>query len=223
MGFLSGAATAYIKATKITDGAVTTHWRDGAILQETGYYPRLTSRFSEKSGSVITAAGSGSTAELLIGIISEFMTPHEIAELGSHMLIHTIRRRSTEQPKHISDNTNLFDHRISQALSLMENAIEEPQSVRELAQNVGLSQRQLERTFNDTFQMSPARFYRKLRVKRARALLDETHISLADIASATGFASASTLSKAFRDVYQVSLSEIRARKKTKLLNYDRDD
>ncbi len=216
---LSGAATAYIRATKITHGAVTTHWRDSSILHETGYYPRLTSRFSEKSRGVITAAGSGSTAELLIGIIAEFMSPHEVAELGSNMLIHTIRRNTTEQPKHMADNTNLFDGRIRQALSLMENAIEEPLSVLELTQEMGLSQRQLERIFNAAFEMSPARFYRKLRAKRARVLLDETQISLADVACATGFTSAGTLSKAFRDAFGETPSEMRSRKKTKLLDY----
>ncbi len=216
---LSGAATAYIKATKITDGAVTTHWRDNSILHETGYYPRLTSRFSEKSGGVITAAGLGSTTELVIGLIAEFMSPHEIAELGSHLLIHTIRGSTTEQPKHMADNTNLFDNRISQALSLMENAIEEPLSVLELTQKMGLSQRQLERIFNAVFEISPARFYKRLRVKRARILLDETQISLADVACATGFTSASILSKAFRDAYGETPTEMRVRNKTKLLDY----
>jgi len=216
---LSGAATAYIKATKITDGAITTHWRDAAFLHETGYYPRLTSRFSEKSGGIITSAGLGSTSELLIGIIAEFMAPHEIAELGSYLLIHTIRGSTTEQPKHISDNTNLFDRRISLAVSLMENAIEEPLSIQELTRKIGLSARQLERSFNVVFEMSPGRFYRKLRIKHARVLLEQTQMCLADVASATGFASTSTLSKAFRDVYNESPNEMRMRNKIQLLDY----
>lgn len=216
---LSGAATAYIKATKISDGAITTHWRDASFLHETGYYPKLTSRFSEKSGSIVTSAGSGSTSELLIGIIAEFMAPHEIAELGNYLLIHTIRGSITEQPKHISDNTNLFDRRINQAVSLMENAIEEPLSVQEITRKIGLSTRQLERRFNVVFGMSPARFYRKLRVKRARVLLEETQMSLVDVASATGFASSSTLSKAFQSEYKKSPREMLIRNKIQLLNY----
>jgi len=73
---LSGAATAYIKATNTTDGATTTHWRDTVILRETFYYRHLTTRFSEKSGNIITSASSGSTAELVIGLISEFLAPN---------------------------------------------------------------------------------------------------------------------------------------------------
>jgi len=46
---LSDAATAYIKATRSPPGRVTTHWRDINTLEETGYYPNLTSNFSENS------------------------------------------------------------------------------------------------------------------------------------------------------------------------------
>lgn len=214
---LSGAATAYIKVTNVTDSAITTHWRDTIVLQEIGYYPGLTSRFSEKSGGIITSAGSGSTSELVIGLIADFMAPQEVAELGSYLLIHTIRSNDTEQPKHISDNTNLFDHRISQAVKLMEGSIEEPIPVNELSKKVGLSTRQLERIFNDVFNTSPARFYRQLRIKRARVMLVETQMSLADVASATGFTAASTLSKAFRDEFGESPREVRVRNKIRLL------
>lgn len=216
---LSGAATAYIKATKITEGAITTHWRDAVVLQETDYYPELTFRFSEKSGHIITSAGSGSTTELIIGLISEFMAPYEIAELAGYLLIHTVRGNSTEQPKQISDNNNLLDCRIIQAVKLMEEAIEFPLSVQKVSQKMGFSVRQLERTFNIAFDMSPSKFYRKLRVKRSRIILAETRMSLFEVACATGFASSSTLSKAFRDEFGESPNEMRARYKGKILDY----
>ena len=216
---LSGAATAYIKATKITEGAITTHWRDAIVLKETDYYPELTFRFSEKSGHIITSAGSGSTTELVIGLISEFLAPHEIAELASYLLIHTIRGNSTEQPKHLSDNSNLLDSRIIQAVKLMEEAIEFPITVLEVSQKMGYSVRQLERVFNAAFGMSPSKFYRKLRAKRARIILTETRMSLFEVAAATGFSSSSTLSKAFRDEFGESPNEMRARCKVQILDY----
>jgi transcriptional regulator GlxA family with amidase domain len=216
---LSGAATAYIKATNITEGAITTHWCDVVVLQETDYYPRLSFRFSEKSGHVITSAGSGSTTELVIGLISELLEPHEIAELASYLLIHTIRGNSTEQPKQISDNKNLLDNRIIQAVKLMEGAIEFPITVFEVSQKLDLSARQLERAFKAALNISPSKFYRQLRVKRARILLSETRMSLFEVAGATGFASSSTLTNAFREEFGESPNEMRARFKTQILDY----
>lgn len=216
---LSGAATAYIKAINATDGAITTHWRDAVILHETGYYPCLTNRFSEKSGNIITSAGSGSTVELVIGLISQHLAPHEIAELGNHLLIPMIRCSETEQPRRIGDQTNLFDQRLALVIGMMERAIEDPLTMQVLAKKAKLSTRQIERMFNQVFEMSPARFYRRLRLKRARALLKETQLSLIDIASATGFGSRDTLSTRFRSEFGVLPSTMRADHKTKYLEY----
>jgi|TARA_B110000211_G_scaffold185803_1_gene210855 transcriptional regulator GlxA family with amidase domain len=214
---LSGAATAYIKATKITEGAITTHWCDAVVLRETDYYPQLTSRFSEKSGHIITAAGSGSTTELVVGLISKFMAPNEIFELASYLLIPALRGDSTEQPKQISDNNNLLDYRIIQAVKLMDEAIECPMTVQEVSRKMGVSVRQLERKFQSAFAISPAKFYRKLRVKRARMILEETRMRLFEVAFATGFSSSSTLSKAFRDEFGESPRKMRARCKALIL------
>ncbi len=216
---LSGAATAFIKATNITDGAITTHWRDIVVLHETGYHPRLTNRFSEKTGNIITSAGSGSTAELIIGLISEFLAPHEIAELENHLWIPTIRGSETKQPKHIGENKNLFDQRLSLVICMMDSAMEDPISMERLAKKVKLSTRQIERMFNTAFAMSPARFYRRLRLKRARVLLRETQLSLIEIASATGFGSRNTFSARFRREFGVLPSEMRAGKKSRYLKY----
>ena len=216
---LSGAATAYIKATKITEGAITTHWHDAVVLRETNYYPQLTSRFSEKSGNIITSAGSGSTTELVMGLISEFLMPNEIAELASYLLIHTLRGNCTEQPKQISGTNNLLDYRITQAVKLMDEAIEFPITVQAVSQKMGFSVRQLERKFQSAFAISPAKFYRKLRLKRARIILVETRMGLFEVAVATGFASSSTLSKAFREEFGESPREMRARYKASILDY----
>ena len=208
--FLSGAATAYIMSTKITDGAVTTHWRDAIILHETGYHPRLTNRLSEKSGNIITSAGAGSTIELVTCLISKYLASHEVTEICNHLLIPKIRSDEAEQPKQLGDNAALLNQRLSKVISIMEDAIDDPVSMETLAKQVNMSTRQIERMFKSNFDMSPARFYRKLRLKRARTLLTETQLSLVEIANATGFGSRNTFSTRFRTEFGVLPSELRA-------------
>jgi transcriptional regulator GlxA family with amidase domain len=48
---------------------------------------------------------------------------------------------------------------------------------------------------------TPARYYLDLRLKRARALLRQTTLSVLDVAVACGFASASHFSKRYRDLF----------------------
>jgi transcriptional regulator GlxA family with amidase domain len=70
-----------------------------------------------------------------------------------------------------------------------------------VAEHVTLSRRQLERLFRQHTGLSPAQFYMDLRVSRAHALLNETALSVAEIAAATGFANSSQLSQRFKARY----------------------
>lgn len=219
---LSDAATAYIRAVRQPPGQVTTHWRDVAILAETGDYPNLTSRFSENSGGVITAAGHAATAELIIGLLAPMLESPQVAELGSLLLLHTIRKSDAEQPKDIADNASLFDARVTEAIRLMELSIAEPMSMAQLTRKAGLSTRHLERVFRRTFDVTPARFYKRLRARKARAMIEETLMPMVEIAIATGFGSSDTLAKAVREEYGMTPSKMRARHKINLLKHQDD-
>ncbi|QUJ76701.1 helix-turn-helix domain-containing protein [Sulfitobacter albidus] len=196
---------------------MTTHWRDVAMLREQGYHPTLTTRLSERSNGVTTAAGGGATPELVIGLISAHLTPVEVAELGNRLLLPAIRRSDAEQPRDIADNASLFDARVTRAIRLMETHLEEPLSMTELTREVGLSTRHLERVFREVFDETPARFYKRLRVRRARAMVEDTLVPLIDVAVATGFGSQGALARAMRDEYGATPSKMRARKKLRLI------
>lgn len=216
---LSDAATAYIRAKTNQHGHVTTHWSDIALLKEEGYYPNLTTRLAEHSDGVTTAAGGAATVELIIGLIAPHLSPIEVAELGNRLLLPAIRHSDAEQPRDISDNAGLFGARVTQAIKLMEANMEEPLAMTELTRRVGLSTRHVERVFRDVFDETPARFYKRLRVRRARVMIEDTLIPLIDVAIATGFCSHNALSRAVRDEYGSTPSKMRARKSIKLINH----
>ncbi|KEJ89711.1 GlxA family transcriptional regulator [Sulfitobacter donghicola] len=217
---LSDAATAFIRAKTSQQGKVTTHWRDIALLKEQGYYPTLTTRLAEHSDGVTTAAGGAATVELIIGLITSHLEPIEIAELGNRLLLPAIRHSDAEQPRDIADNAGLFDARVTQAIKLMETNMEEPLAMTELTRRVGLSTRHVERVFREVFDETPARFYKRLRVRRARAMIEDTLIPLIDVAVATGFCSHNALSRAVRDEYGSTPSKMRARKEIKLIKHN---
>ena len=219
VALLSDAATAYIRAVRDPGGKVTTHWRDTAALRETGYHPGLTERLAENAGGVITAAGAGSTAELVIALISGELEPRQIAELGNLLLLPTLRKSDAEQPRDLAGNSSMFDRRVTETVRLMEAHIAEPLNMAELTRAVGLSSRQVERVFREVFDQSPARFYKQLRTRKAWALVQETLLPLADIAVATGFGSVASLSKAVRELYGETPAQARARKDVSLLKF----
>lgn len=216
---LSQAATAYIAGSKSPSGRVTTHWKDAATLRESSFVENMTDALSESSDGIITAAGAGATAELIIGLISPLLSPQQVAELGNLLLLPLIRKSDAEQPKDLADNPSLFDGKVTQAIKLMEDTVMEPLTMAELTEEMGLSTRQLERIFRTVFNQSPARFYKQIRTKRARAMIEETLLPLAEVAAATGFGSCNTLCQAVKDEYGITPSKMRARKDLKLLNF----
>ena len=219
VALLSDAATAFIELMGSSGGKVTSHWCDVLTLSEAGYYPNLTFNIAENSNGVITSAGRSSTLDLMVGLISDHLSGPEVAELASHLLMPSIRKTSTEQPRNIGHNESLFDKRIARTINLMEETISEPLPIVDLAGQLGVSVRHLERQFNEVFNDTPARFYKRLRVKRAKAMLEETILSIVDVSVATGFGSTQTLAKSMKDEFGMTPKKIRDRRAVKLMDF----
>lgn len=90
------------------------------------------------------------------------------------------------------------DPRITSVLITMEQNLEGDVPLERLAKSVGLSRRQLERLFEEQTGLSPGAAYRKIRLERARELLQNTNRAVVDIAFDVGYSSASHFTKAFR-------------------------
>ena len=128
--------------------------------------------------------------DLAMAVAENFIHDH-IREAGSTQLSAYIllRRRS---------------RKLAEAARLMEQNVEQPLTINEMGRQLRLSPRQLDRIFRTHLQTSPGSFYRKLRVDRARHLIVQTGLSIAQIAAATGFSSSAHLARCFRQCYGTS-------------------
>jgi transcriptional regulator GlxA family with amidase domain len=102
------------------------------------------------------------------------------------------------------------DERVTRALLMMEQNINSPVPIDEMAARIQISRRHLERVFERQTGLSPRTAYLKLRLKHARWMLRSCK-SLAVVAVETGFANSAHLSAAFRRVYDMSPSAERVR------------
>jgi transcriptional regulator GlxA family with amidase domain len=216
---LADAATAYISRTQTETGAVTTQWSDAVVLRETRDLPRLTESLSEISNGIITAAGRAATPELIIGLLATELPTSESTDIGRHLLLSSIRTSSSTQPFARTTFQKFYDKPVSAALGLMEANLSEPLSISEIAAHVDTSQRCLERRFRAVFETSPGHYYKRLRVRRAHQLIQETNLPLIEIATATGFGSTGTLSTAFKKLYGMTPSDFRGKHRSRVLDY----
>lgn len=117
--------------------------------------------------------------------------------------------RSIPKPRDIIErqSTNALaieDEEIRKALHFIRQHSHRPFSVDDIAELTGLSRRTLERRFRDLFGRTVAEEIKHTRLERARAMLNETDLPVADIAPRCGFSSAEYFIYVFRKAHKVT-------------------
>jgi AraC family transcriptional regulator of adaptative response / DNA-3-methyladenine glycosylase II len=84
----------------------------------------------------------------------------------------------------------------------------------ELGARLGVSARHLRRLFTEHLGVTPGGLARSARTHFARRLLDDTDLTILEIAFAAGFGSVRQLNRACREVFRMSPRQLRARRRT---------
>jgi AraC family transcriptional regulator, glycine betaine-responsive activator len=186
------------------------HWESlGAFAER---YPRVrtTTDIFVIDGDRCTCAGGTSAMDMMLQIITE-RDGRELANEVSEQFIHPhIRGTQDLQRMGVQSRLGAANEKLIAAIGMMEAANEEPRPVQEIAAGVGLSPRQLERLFAKYLRASPSQHYLKMRLDRARGMLQQTTKPILDVAVAAGFTSASHFSRCYRAAYGHKPSDERA-------------
>ena len=91
-----------------------------------------------------------------------------------------------------------LDPRITWAVGYMHDHLGESLSVRDLAQRVNLSPSRFRALFTAQIGLAPARYLQRLRLRRARLLVERTFLSVKEIMVLVGYNDPSHFSRDFR-------------------------
>jgi transcriptional regulator GlxA family with amidase domain len=156
----------------------------------------------------ITCAGGTSVVHLAAHLIERHVSKPE-AQKALRIMIEKSAlpsRAPQPQPAFASETENLW---IRRAMLVMERNASSRFSVLQVARELHVSARHLERLFRAELGMSPSDFARTLRLRRAYDLLVDTRQPLSEVALDTGFADGSHFSRRFRAAYGKSPSQVR--------------
>ncbi len=193
---------------------IATHWEEQQVQATETCQPHGRLPLFAKSGRVTTSAGMVSAADV---ILHRIVAPQSamLAQIVSNiLLIDGIRDGTAEQPRSENDINALRQIKLEAAIAAMEKHLEDPLSVTELAALAGLSQRQFERKFKLFLGQTPAAFYRSLRLRRARKLIEQTTMPFSDITVACGLGTTSSFAKLFSKEFGISPSRFRTQLST---------
>ncbi|MEM8537550.1 MAG: helix-turn-helix domain-containing protein, partial [Pseudomonadota bacterium] len=179
----------------------TLHWENQPAFRETFQDLEPTGQLFEIDGTLLTCGGGSAATDMMLDLIERDHGP-ALAGITADMCLHRrAGHRSAPQRPAYAPGLGSRNKQLIAATELMAQNIEDPLDISEIAASTGLSRRQLERHFQRYLSVTPAQHYLELRITRAHALLNETELSVAEIAAATGFASSSQLAQRFRARY----------------------
>ncbi|GJL94973.1 MAG: transcriptional regulator [Hyphococcus sp.] len=98
---------------------------------------------------------------------------------------------------------------VSRALKLIKDGALNEMTVEALAEKLGVGERHLGRLFQQHLGASPTSVAKTLRVQKAKRLLDETDLSMTEIAFRAGFNSLRRFNAVFKESYRMAPSEVR--------------
>jgi len=186
------------------------HWENLAAFAEQFPRVRTTTDIFVIDGSRYTCSGGTAGLDMMLQLITD-RNGRALANGVSEQFIHPrIRGTQDRQRMAIQARLGVANQKLIAAIGLMESTADEPRDVQQIAADVGLSPRQLERLFAKYLHASPSRHYLEMRLDRARELLLQTAKPILDVAVACGFASASHFSRCYRAVYGHKPSDERA-------------
>jgi AraC family transcriptional regulator of arabinose operon len=106
---------------------------------------------------------------------------------------------------------NTIDRRITWAVGHMQRHLAEPHGIPDLAALVNLSPSRFRHLFRAQIGIGPAQYLQRLRLRRARLLIERTFLSVKEVMALVGYNDPSHFSRDFRRCHGVAPSTLRGR------------
>jgi transcriptional regulator GlxA family with amidase domain len=199
LGGVSGGPVILATAGLMADRRMTVHWEHAEALAEISPNLMIERSLYVMDRDRITCAGGIAPLDLMHALLVEHHGP-DFARRISDWYMHTeVRPAGGPQRAGLALRYGVNSPALITAIEAMENHIADPLALSHLAQICGLSSRQLNRLFHDHLGESTMHFYRSLRLEKARTLIQQSPLTMTEIALATGFATSSHFSSAYRE------------------------
>ena len=157
----------------------------------------------------LTCSGGASSAQLAAYVVEKHVGRAQARKSLRIMIIDQALSAEKPQPG-VPMDLSTDDPLVKRALLLMQQAIDTPVSIRDLAHRMSTGRRQVERHFLRAVGVSPSKAYRTVRLEHAEFLLKQSQRSITEIAAESGFCDSSHFCRAFRGRRGVSPATFRS-------------
>lgn len=201
-----------LAAAGLLDGRrATTHWSTAGQLADE--HPEVVVDADPifiRDGEVWTGAGLTACLDLTLALVAEDFGPEHALRVARQLVMY-LQRPSGQSQFSVPLARPVRTRRVAELRHHVVQHAAEPMTVTSLAEHLHVSERQLTRIVKTELGTTPAAYVESARVELARGRLETSDETLTKVASACGFGTVDTLSRAFRRTLGVTPGEYRAR------------
>lgn len=155
----------------------------------------------------VTASGAGAVFDLMLRLIDERLGRQCMTEVACWFQHPFVRDEDASQKVPVARTSATADRLtppIREAIRLFETHVEDPLRIPDVAAAVAMSGRHFERLFKRETGQSPLRYYRHLRLSKARQRVLYSNDPLRDIAVSVGYLTPAPMARHYQELFGVS-------------------
>jgi AraC family transcriptional regulator, carnitine catabolism transcriptional activator len=194
---IENGSMALAEAGLLDSHAAAVHWDNLPGFQELFPKIRIAPAQYSFSRNRATCTGAFAILEMMSAWLAQKADPEIAVEVSRHLNLPRAHA-SARAPGH-----ERGDAVVSRALTIMQLHVDDPLSCEELARELKISLRQLERRFKQERGRTLHAQYMLVRVEKAHQYLQQTDLSVTEVAALSGFSSVEYFSKVYARVFGV--------------------
>lgn len=193
----------------------TTHWEFLEDFQN--FFPQaevVHDQIFVRDKNIWSSGGITTGIDLALAFVEEDLGSQCAVDIASTLILQGIRLGATPQISALLPKQAQPTHKLKDLLPWIQQNIASKLSADVLASRVGMSVRNLNRTFLQNFGVTPRLYVLQIRLDQAAVLLKETNWSIEDISIRSGFISKDSLERGFKKRWSMSPGLYRERNKS---------
>ena len=214
LGGISGGVFPLVRSGVMAGQMVSVHWCYEAAFRSEFPEVKASDQVIEVSQRRYTASGAAAAFDLSLRLIETRLGANVATEVACWFQHPLMRGEGVRQsiPTYRQSSTDAtLPAVVAKAVAVFAANLTEPISVADVADEVGVSARQIERSFKKATGQSPSHYYRSMRMKAARQLVMYSKDSMAQIALQVGYGSTTPMVQHYKDAFGLSPQEDRRR------------
>ena len=214
LGGISGGVFPLVRSGVMAGQMVSVHWCYEAAFRSEFPEVKASDQVIEVSQRRYTASGAAAAFDLSLRLIETRLGANVATEVACWFQHPLMRGEGVRQsiPTYRQSSTDAtLPAVVAKAVAVFAANLTEPISVADVADEVGVSARQIERSFKKATGQSPSHYYRSMRMKAARQLVMYSKDSMAQIALQVGYGSTTPMVQHYKDAFGLRPQEDRRR------------